>query len=1482
MRKRLLAILTCMVMVLTMVPAVTAYGNSDTSEVSVMSNGGTVTIDGEENTSQWGMPVVQGSTLRSVVSELSVDYWTDRGFAGWQICKWGLVPDPGDPSQMVEDWVPITDRLYTTKELMDYEIPSYDIAAIAQWEGNDSDYYSLINFDCWGGKMDMHYEGDQTYQNDGWADYLKITDLTEDGLVIGEQLAAKGISIENDPVKSGANFEGWLKYYKTEKNGVVNYQLASETPFTTAQVMNQRVTDSDVSYAAKWSNLNLNDYWVAGIVQIKVNVDANGGMLILDRDDGQEEITSRFDYAEEGNLLRDIWDNIDAYRADGTPLVGWKVFSANTGEEITGTVSPSAIMDFEIPDYDVNIVAQWTGTVDDEEDSDRIPTLEIDLNGGTATIDDDPEAESQHIEIPADAKTVGDAISIEEDTIKYWDGERNFEGWNIYKIDIIYDEWGDEEHRPVLLEEDLSTSAMLEYQLKKNTSLYIKAVWAGDDSDYMTTVIFDGFEGSWNVLYGEEEYVSNWDNFELREDGSTVREQIENYHNYKMTSDPAINDPDRPNAEFEGWLVYKVTTSVVNGIVISENYELISEELYTTDEIMNAPVPEDDTMYAAKWADLSMDDYEMSGSDPNYLEVEFWYYDETGEYVCKPIRMRVDGESTFGEMLDKMAAKIQHMEGLTFTGWKYGGNWDNSLKDEIAVGMWMNAAATYEQDGVVMTEINYLDPEGEAKTIYKPVIFEEGDLFQDVYLAVEPDLPTAHHAASGWTGNWDIDVDLSEAIPCDMPGMYMCIYAEYSTYEIELAYTYLTKDGETKTVSNTVTLNADESIRDYYRNLQLPEDAKIPTAGVTWAVNGRGYLPDYPTLYDSYFHAAVNYDDSTAVFVNRAVVNEECEPEEIYDEAYYVTADFDKQILFKEELAAAVTARDTESYADFDLKGYTFCYNDYFYSKEPKYPEDFIETYGAYLQADYDKALVYIEKNDGTYEKIVKDAGSTYALPAIDNYHEVVWDIGAPFRGGMARGSNQTVTVASPYITAHCAYKVEISELTSVPEGIDKSLGAVKREMKEASIEEGIDGSKIVIGYMDVELQEKGWDYSTEQETWDKVDEYDFPEDGLVLYLPYPEGTSPETHDFTVTHMFNTMADSGKVEVLAAEETEHGLKVTVTSLSPIAIAYEGDEATPSGPDLFEEEDQVRLAGTNRFETSAEISKGLIADDAAEAIVLVDGQNFPDALAAAPFASSVGAPILMTVGSEGVIPDDVKAEIERIDSDYNADIYIVGGTGAVSDQAIASLHEMGYDADSITRVAGTNRYLTAVEVAKETSKNMDVDTVFIANGHSFPDALGGGSAAALNNGVILFTAADVLNGDTKEYIEKEGIENVVILGGTGAVSEKVENELKGMCDNVSRQAGLNRYNTGLEIAKKYFPKTDTILIATGNDFADALAGGPLAAYQDAPLLLINSGWTEISPEMKEYIRSSGATNIAVLGGTGAVSKQLYDDLYSLIK
>ncbi|WP_054875732.1 cell wall-binding repeat-containing protein, partial [Oxobacter pfennigii] len=201
---------------------------------------------------------------------------------------------------------------------------------------------------------------------------------------------------------------------------------------------------------------------------------------------------------------------------------------------------------------------------------------------------------------------------------------------------------------------------------------------------------------------------------------------------------------------------------------------------------------------------------------------------------------------------------------------------------------------------------------------------------------------------------------------------------------------------------------------------------------------------------------------------------------------------------------------------------------------------------------------------------------------------------------------------------------------------------------------------------------------------------------------------------------------------------------------------------------------------------------------------------------------------------------------------------------------------------ITRLAGTDRYETAVKIAER----LEVKTgtpVILAYGESYPDALSVSSIAARMQSPIFLVPKDGLSNDIKEAITKIMPSKVYIIGGTAVISTVVEDQAAQLTSldksNVVRIAGQDRYETSLAAAKYFNEAGGSICIATGNNFPDALAGSVYAAKHNSPIMLVDSS---LSNSFVEYLKSRKLSGMTLFGGEGAVNKGIEEQLWSLIE
>jgi putative cell wall-binding protein len=290
----------------------------------------------------------------------------------------------------------------------------------------------------------------------------------------------------------------------------------------------------------------------------------------------------------------------------------------------------------------------------------------------------------------------------------------------------------------------------------------------------------------------------------------------------------------------------------------------------------------------------------------------------------------------------------------------------------------------------------------------------------------------------------------------------------------------------------------------------------------------------------------------------------------------------------------------------------------------------------------------------------------------------------------------------------------------------------------------------------------------------------------------------------------------------------------------------------------------RLAGADRYATAAAVSASGFAPGVPVAYIAT-GANFPDALAAGPVAARAGGPILL-VTRDG-IPAATANELSRLRPGV---IVVLGGTGVVSDAVAATLR--GYaTSGSVSRLAGADRYATAAAVSAS-GFAPGVPVAYIATGANFPDALAAGPVAARAGGPILLVTRDGIPAATANELSRLRPGVIVVLGGTGVVSDAVAATLRGYATSgsVSRLAGADRYATAAAVSASRWPANgpSVVYVATGLNFADALAAVPLAGALDVPLLLTNPSSLSVATA-SELLRLDPG-QVIILGAGGAVS------------
>ncbi|EFU80440.1 cell wall-binding repeat-containing protein [Mobiluncus curtisii] len=180
-----------------------------------------------------------------------------------------------------------------------------------------------------------------------------------------------------------------------------------------------------------------------------------------------------------------------------------------------------------------------------------------------------------------------------------------------------------------------------------------------------------------------------------------------------------------------------------------------------------------------------------------------------------------------------------------------------------------------------------------------------------------------------------------------------------------------------------------------------------------------------------------------------------------------------------------------------------------------------------------------------------------------------------------------------------------------------------------------------------------------------------------------------------------------------------------------------------------------------------------------------------------------------------------------------------------------------------RYAGADRYNTAISVASAFGTS---DVVYLSRGDSQADAVAGGKLPS--GPLLLVNDSPSVQKNVAEAITKLKATKVVVLGGTGAVSDATVKAVAGKA-TVTRIAGADRFGTAAEISKNLFPEGKTsakVYLANGITLVDALVGGTMT--DGAPILLTNGSGTLPAATLNE-IKRLKPSEVVALGGEGAV-------------
>lgn len=289
---------------------------------------------------------------------------------------------------------------------------------------------------------------------------------------------------------------------------------------------------------------------------------------------------------------------------------------------------------------------------------------------------------------------------------------------------------------------------------------------------------------------------------------------------------------------------------------------------------------------------------------------------------------------------------------------------------------------------------------------------------------------------------------------------------------------------------------------------------------------------------------------------------------------------------------------------------------------------------------------------------------------------------------------------------------------------------------------------------------------------------------------------------------------------------------------------------------------TRISGSDRYDTSFKIQEFLTKDEFSYYAVFASGEGFSDALSAGILAGEFEAPLILV--RKDSIPKVISDNYSRITFGRS---FLVGGTNSVSKKVEDEIHK---NISVTIRLAGKNRLDTALSIygpILEKRKELVLGDAFSSyNGYVYADAL---------------TAMPYMYQLNKHdmgplpLLPYAGEDASIVFGGYNSVPKLVGEK--------SRIYGADRYKTAVEISKAFKSNLnkdiDTIVLASGEDYPDALCAGPLASSKNAAILLTNS--KTLNVDTREYIKvNTNIKNIIIVGGERSISSSVEDELRTL--
>ena len=300
--------------------------------------------------------------------------------------------------------------------------------------------------------------------------------------------------------------------------------------------------------------------------------------------------------------------------------------------------------------------------------------------------------------------------------------------------------------------------------------------------------------------------------------------------------------------------------------------------------------------------------------------------------------------------------------------------------------------------------------------------------------------------------------------------------------------------------------------------------------------------------------------------------------------------------------------------------------------------------------------------------------------------------------------------------------------------------------------------------------------------------------------------------DIGVAAALSARTDESAVVYTDGDRLSNAARDLLEDVLPSGVIVVGGPAAVSNQVLAtarrvsESESVERISGATRSATAAQAARRILASTGGgrTTFIVANGWSAPDIGLAASLSARTPNSVVLHAQS-----DDLTEPTRLLLAQYQPDrVVIVGGISAVALNAEAQIRDTAPNA-VIERISGATRAATAAGIARRIhgpaeSVAADELTVILANGWSAPDI---GLAAALSartpDSIVLYTAARMLSADAEAALHDYQPSRIVLIGGTGAISDEVERRARGIVPDATarRHSGTTRTHTAASVARR---------------------------------------------------------------------------------